>query len=427
MRPDSHLEAPPRPLIPSRPRPHGMDFSTSSSLGRETGHPMAAPASLRVLATLMAVLGGLSPAASQAPTTALSTAWLPVVEALSSPLTPQREEPFMRRPFQLEQDGRWLGKGVAYGCFRRGQAPGGKGPSEEELLEDLLIIQRHWRLIRLYNADDQAASILDLIQRHKLGMKVMLGVWLAPETDADNRAANSTNVLRSLQLAQDYPAEVACICVGNETQVEWSGHRMDPAQVVRYLRLVRQHSRVPVTTADDFAYWVKEESRSLAAEMDFITTHAHPLWNGQNLNHAVAWLDSTLQQVQERHPGQDLVLGETGWATRHDATRLGPGEQGSLMQGEVSEAAQERFLDLFHNWSLATRMPSFWFEVFDEPWKGGGEATGPDEVEKHWGLFHENRQPKDSFARHVARIGPAWPSTNDSHPSTNINPDPEKP
>jgi len=33
----------------------------------------------------------------------------------------------------------------------------------------------------------------------------------------------------------------------------------------------------------------------------------------------------------------------------------------------------------------------FFFEAFDEPWKG---SKDPDEPEKHWGIYYENRTPK---------------------------------
>jgi exo-beta-1,3-glucanase (GH17 family) len=37
------------------------------------------------------------------------------------------------------------------------------------------------------------------------------------------------------------------------------------------------------------------------------------------------------------------------------------------------------------------RQITFFFEAFDEKWKGG---TNPAEVEKHWGLFRADRSPK---------------------------------
>lgn len=361
---------------------------------------------MRLLASLLTVVGLWNPVTGRATETPISTVGQglgQVAEALAFGQDFPRESPFVRRPFVPELDGRWIGNGVAYGCFRRGQAPGGVGPTMDELLEDLRIISGHWQLIRLYNADDQAEQILSLVREHKLPIRVMLGIWLAREDgDEAARAANSANVLRALQLAQRYPEAVACICVGNETQVDWSAHRMDASQLVRYLRTVRQHTQLPVTTADDYGYWVTEGSLPIAAETDFITTHAHPLWNGQSLEGAIAWIDATLGHVQERHPSTPLVLGETGWATSYDPTRTGPGAQGTVIHGEVGVEAQGRFLAQFNNWIKGNPMPAFWFEVFDEPWKGGGDATGPADVEKNWGLFDEFRQPKASFLPYTA-------------------------
>jgi len=41
------------------------------------------------------------------------------------------------------------------------------------------------------------------------------------------------------------------------------------------------------------------------------------------------------------------------------------------------------------------RIPTFYFEAFDENWKGGDH---PDEVEKHWGVFRADRTPKAAVA-----------------------------
>jgi exo-beta-1,3-glucanase (GH17 family) len=42
-------------------------------------------------------------------------------------------------------------------------------------------------------------------------------------------------------------------------------------------------------------------------------------------------------------------------------------------------------------WSEAEDIPVFFFEAFDESWKGSQE---PLEPEKHWGLFKIDRTPK---------------------------------
>jgi exo-beta-1,3-glucanase (GH17 family) len=43
-------------------------------------------------------------------------------------------------------------------------------------------------------------------------------------------------------------------------------------------------------------------------------------------------------------------------------------------------------------WAAETNMTVFFFEAFDEPWKGNPDnALG---AEKHWGLFFVDRTPK---------------------------------
>ncbi len=190
-----------------------------------------------------------------------------------------------------------------------------------------------------------------------------------------------------MALAAAYPDIVAAVSVGNETQVSWSDHRCPADSLIAYVRRVRQRTAVPVTVADDFSYWTRPESEAVAAELDFITMHAHPLWNGCRLDEAPGWLADQVAAVEAAHPGRAVVLGETGWATAVLAT----GEQGRLIKGEVGEAEQKRFHDAVVAWAAARRLPLFFFEAFDENWKGGAH---PGEVEKHWGLFRADRTPK---------------------------------
>ena len=317
----------------------------------------------------------------------------------------EKEMPFTIRPFSPYLNGEWIGNAISYGCYRRGQAPGVNGPSEAEILEDLNIITQYWNLIRVYGADVDAERVLRVIKKHNLPVRVMLGVWLENETDhPERRAENITQVLRAIELANQYPDLLFAISVGNESQVFWSAHRMQPEHLIRYIRAVRNHTDVPVTTADDYNFWNKPESQAVAEEIDFIVTHIYPMWNGKTLDIAVEWLGQTYHEIKAAHPDKEVIIGETGWATTYNPDKNGPGEQGSLIKGEVSIAAQERYLIMHNAWVNENRVPTFLFEAFDEPWKGGGEATGPNEVEKHWGVFYENRTPKASFQNYLKQI-----------------------
>jgi len=316
----------------------------------------------------------------------------------------------VQREFKPYLEGRWIGQAVSYGCYREGQAPGAQGPSKEQILEDLNIISRYWNLIRVYNADDDTQRILSVIREHQLPIRMMLGIWLENETDKpEARAANVENVMRGISLANAYKDIVIAVNVGNETQVFWSWHRMATADLLRYIRALRSGTSVPVTTADDYNFWNKPESLSVAAEVDFIVTHIYPLWNGKTLDEAIPWLDATYNEVQSRHPDKLVVLGEIGWATAYNADKKGDGEQGSLIKGEVGLPAQERFLKDLDAWTKSRQVSTFLFEAFDEPWKGGGKDTGTNEIEKNWGVFYENRSPKTSFVNYMAAKEPQSP------------------
>jgi len=306
------------------------------------------------------------------------------------------------RAFNPVVNERWRGVAVSYGCYRKGQAPGVVGPSEAEILEDLNILVRYWSFLRIYGSDDDAERIIRTIHDHALPLRVVLGVWLEDEEGKpQQRAANVSQTLRALQLARRYPGEIAAISVGNEVQVFWSFHRMNPAAQVRYIRAVRTHSVVPVTAADDYNYWITPASKQIAGEIDFVMLHMYPLWNGKTIDSAMTWMTETYRAVRTVHPDKMIVVGETGWATAYDASKRGPGEQGTLIKGEVSQRGQELFLVALHDWVHTNNIATFLFEAFDEPWKGGGEKSGPNEIEKHWGVFYADRTPKPSFVQYL--------------------------
>jgi len=321
---------------------------------------------------------------------------------LESGLSRQREEPFELRSFEPYIGDKWIGNAVAYGCYRAGQAPGQKGPSDAELLEDLNTMSEHWNLIRVYGADRDTERILRLIETHKLPLRVIQGIWLAPEeNDPEHREANINQVILGIELAKLYPDIILAISVANETQVFWSGNKMNPENLIRYIRAVRSNVTVPVTTADDYLYWNKPESRYLADELDFVFAHIHPLWNGKLLSDAISWINDIYHELQEMHPDQTIVIGETGWATDYNPEKTGPGEQGTLIKGEVGIEAQAAFLIQLNQWIESKQVTTFLFEAFDEPWKGGGEDSPPNEVEKNWGVYDEDRTPKESFLKYL--------------------------
>ena len=79
-----------------------------------------------------------------------------------------------------------LGLAVCYSGYREGQKPGDSYPSYEQVKEDLLIVQKQWKYIRLYSCDQHSNTVLEVIQNEKLNLRVMLGAFIEAEVSNPN-------------------------------------------------------------------------------------------------------------------------------------------------------------------------------------------------------------------------------------------------
>jgi len=294
-------------------------------------------------------------------------------------------------------------KAVCYSGFRAGQHPdrgeGAVNPSREEILEDLRILTdvEGFELIRLYDSGENSATVLELIKEHKLKLKVMLGIWLNAElsnhetcawltepipeaTLAANKLNNAAEIEKGIALANKYKNIVVAVNVGNETLVDWNDHRVDVDTLIQYVQQVKKSIRQPVTVAENYEWWAAH-GRKLAAELDFIAIHIYPVWEERDIEDGIAYSIQNVQKVRDSLPDSRIVISEAGWATT--ASEFGE---------RASEAKQKQYYDWLMEWSKQMNITTFFFEAFDEPWKG--DPNNPYGAEKHWGLYFEDRTPK---------------------------------
>jgi exo-beta-1,3-glucanase (GH17 family) len=293
------------------------------------------------------------------------------------------EQGFQARTLDFGSGDAWTGNAICYGPHRDGQRPGGQAPTDAQLTEDLALLQEHWQVVRIFGASGFAGRFLKVIREQKSPVRVVLGIWLGPENAEDNRR----EIAAGIRLANDFEDLVMAVSVGNDTQVHWSSHIIPVEDIVTAIREVRSAVTQPVTTADDYDYWITSESQQVADEIDFLLVHAHPMWNGQQLEDGLTWLEVALENTRQVHPDRTVIIGETGWATRMHPE----GKRAELIKGTPGEAEQKIFYEQVRAWSVEERIPVFWFEAFDENWKGGPH---PDEVEKNWGLYRADRTRK---------------------------------
>ena len=304
----------------------------------------------------------------------------------------ERESPFVVRPFSpIEKQ--FKANGISYGPYRLGQRPGGHEPSKKEIEQDLQILAGDkWEMIRTYGVEPFVELACQHIRDEKLPIKIMAGAWIATESDAAQKKNNENQIKKVIELANKYPDVVAAVNVGNETQVFWSFHKVKQQTLIKYIRQVRSKIKQPVTVADDFKFWTVDESKAVADEIDFIVAHMYAMWLGQQLEDAVPWTKKTYASVTKKHPGKKVIIGEAGWATK----KADHGDQGKLIKGQAGTEQQKIFFHAFRDWVKEEKIGYFYFEAFDEPWKGGNDAN---EVEKHWGLFRVNRSRKPAVQK----------------------------
>ena len=122
---------------------------------------------------------------------------------------------------------------ICYSGYREGQSPpSGVFPTYEQIKEDLLILERHWRYLRIYDCTQHAETVLQVIRNEKLPFQVMLGMGLhaevsnyncpwggvySHETLQANRIANTAELERMIDLSKRYPKEVLAMSIGTIT------------------------------------------------------------------------------------------------------------------------------------------------------------------------------------------------------------------
>ena len=274
---------------------------------------------------------------------------------------------------------------ISYAPFRPGQNPLVEGTfvPAAQIEEDLGRLRQLTGCIRTYSTEHGVDQVPAIAQR--LGMKVMLGLWLSPERDK-----NRVQVDTAVALARRFPDTVTSVIVGNEVLLRGD---MSAADLAGYIREVKAAVSCPVTYADVWEFW--NRNPDLGGAVDFVTIHLLPYWEDFPIpvDRAAAHVESIRRQLMARFPGKEIVIGEVGWPSA-----------GRMREGALpSPANQARFLHDVMADARRTGYRANVIEAFDQPWKRQLEGT----VGGHWGLF-------DAYRR-AAKFG--WSDPVSNHPA----------
>ncbi len=290
------------------------------------------------------------------------------------------------------------GKAICYSGYREGQSPIKKiYPSYDDVLEDLRILEKDFDYIRMYDSSEHCETTLEVISKENINLKVLVGMDLlgeisnhqcswggtyTPEQIAHNIEFNQNQLDNAIRLANKYQDIVLAVSAGNESVPEWNENLVSPERVLYFVKQLKKNTKVPVTYCDNIHYWY-ELLTDVAKEVDVISIHLYPVWLGKTLEEAIEITKADYVNIKKKYPNKQVMITETGWTTCSNG--------GQISEDNASEDIQYTFNTEVDKHFEKEGVPVFFFEAFDEPWKG---SKNPLEPEKHWGYYKVDRTPK---------------------------------
>lgn len=287
---------------------------------------------------------------------------------------------------------------ICYSGYRAGQSPITRVyPTYEQIKQDLGLVRKHWKVIRIYDGSPHGLTTLEVVRREFPDMRVLLGAdldteifnrncsWAKPlsaEQLAANRRRNDEQIRHVAATAANYAEVVLGVSAGNEVTVDWTEHLVATERVAGFLTYLKQNQPRPVTLCDNHVPWLGK-IKELVPLVDFISMHSYPAWMEVPVDQAVAHTAREYDEVAALYPGKPVIITEAGWTTVSNGR--------GIRRENASVRHQAAYVPALATWSRRRGVPVFLFEAFDEPWKGSDD---PDEPEKHWGLYNVDRTPK---------------------------------
>ncbi len=283
--------------------------------------------------------------------------------------------------------------GVCYGPSHFGGQ--GQGVTESTVDADMQAIASHgFRNIRTYGIE--GANQWNIDKAGKYGLQVGAGIWPIPGNTVVNDGAVDTALQQAQNAAVRYGRDVMLhLVIGNEVN-RTDVQTYSPEDIIQCMQYAKQRRpkypnvKAPITSCFSGTVLVDQGGDQwkpvvqLCEGPVYVTVYP---WYGNaapdNITGQMDWSwNNGLRQIKDL--GKDLLIAEIGWPSAGGGSRSTPQNQG------INYGVTKTFLSSNPNskWNLDT----YWFEMFDEPWKTGEGAIGP-----HWGLCDTDRNPKFSF------------------------------
>ncbi|BEU01965.1 hypothetical protein OAG1_07650 [Agarivorans sp. OAG1] len=338
---------------------------------------------------------------------------------------------------------------ISYGAWRSTVRESGVNvPTVDMHKEDMQILSAMGiKMLRTYNTQgfiglDGKSNTENLLQAiaelmaedESFEMYVQLGVWIdalnswtdQPVIHDQENPENALEMAKAKELALAYPEIIKVIAVGNEAMVNWAEYHVVPGIILGHVNDLQQWksenpsvANIWITSSDNHAVWAGiDDSANIGEQADLIAlieavdyvslhTYAHhdtlydPTFSAdwkvpaseQDLTlqeqvdsamdkaylHTVSQIKVAQDFINNIDSSKQIHIGETGWSTVSNENFGAGGTQAA------DEYKQKAFYDAMRTFSNDFGASLFFFQAFDEPWKG--DESNPGHSEKHFGLI----------------------------------------
>ncbi len=263
--------------------------------------------------------------------------------------------------------------GLCYGPHRDNEDPDyGIQPTIKEISEDLLFIKKLTSTIRTYGAADNLEQIPILCEQHSIDCYP--GAWISRfECENERQIDNLINI------ANQNLSCVKGLIVGNEVMLRKD---ITEQQLLEYISKVDSATNLSITTAETWKDWL--DHPQLAEAVDVLFVHIYPYWDEISVEEGANYILEKWNKLKAKYPNKKMVIGETGWPSQGEI-------RGNAVPGPEN---QKRFYSDFIVMAEANDIDYFYFEIFDEKWKGKFEG----EAGSNWGIFSSDGALKPHFS-----------------------------
>lgn len=288
---------------------------------------------------------------------------------------------YINNPLQMQAWNKTM-MGVTYSPLRKDQDPRKHDqPTDANIAEDMALLADEVFAVRTYSVTDGSEKIPAIAAKHDLN--IMVGAWIGSDNERNRQEIdNLTKILRTDN------RKIVRVEVGNEAIFR---EEVTVPQLVEHIKEVKKATKRPVSTSEIWHIWLKHPE--LAAEVDFISAHILPYWEGFSADEAVNYVFDRYYALQKAFPGKTIVISEVGW----------PSDGQAVKNATASRANQAKFLRQFLNRAAAEKVIYYVVEAFDQPWKMSLEGSAG----AYWGIFNADRQVKFQREGEVLSL-PQW-------------------